>query len=39
MYIGIYVKWSVLLSLFIELNFRKKFSKNTEMSNFIKIVQ
>ena len=39
MYIGVCVKYSVLLSLLIKLIFGKKFRKKTEISHFIKIVQ
>ena len=39
MYIGVCVKYSVLLSLLIKLIFGKKFRKKNEISNFIKIVQ
>jgi hypothetical protein len=37
MYIGRYVKHPLFLSGFNELNFLDKFSKNTRISNFIKI--
>jgi hypothetical protein len=36
-YIGIYVKYPLLLSDFNETNFLDQFSKNTQISNFMKI--
>ena len=37
MYIGLRVKWPFLFEYFNETNFLDWFSKNTQISNFIKI--
>jgi len=36
--IGLHVSYSLFLSYFQEMNFFDRFSKNTQMSNFIKIL-
>jgi hypothetical protein len=37
MYIGVHVQCTVFLSVFNETNFLDRFSKNTQISNFMKI--